>query len=83
MSEMTLNSAIQDLYNHGDLAMTRQVSSAFIASFIPRFEKVFNTHENIDLQIEAKQPPIFNISEEESVLRVTDIEIKVMNPYSL
>ena len=84
VSEMTLNSALQNLYINGHLTMTRNVTSDFIASFIPRFEKVFSTHENITLQITAKQPPVFNISEkEDSVLSVSDVEIKVMNPYSL
>ena len=84
VSEQTLNSALQKLYTDGHLTMMRNVTSEFIASFIPRFEKVFSKHQNITLQIEAKQPPVFNISEkEDSVLSVSEVEIKVMNPYSL
>ena len=84
ISEMTLNSALQKLYTNGHLNMSRNVTSDFIASFIPRFEKVFSTHENVTLEITAKEPPVFNISEKEgSVLSVSDVEIKVMNPYSV
>ena len=84
VSEATLNSALQNLYINGYLTMTRNVTSEFIASFIPRFEKVFSKHEDVTLLIEAKQPPVFKISEKEgSVLSVSNVEIKVMNPYSL